>query len=911
VAERSLKLGIDASGAKVGADEYARAIATVRAHNQQAVAGVREVERAFDVQGRTAQTTGSTIATAFQRTATSIASSGGSIRGILGGITSEISGVASGAGGMTESLGLSAGALSALGVGAGIVTSLGAAIGFTAREALQLETALRLVVARTDPSQLNRYREAAISLAEGSGATQEQAAEAITQAVVAGFSTFESQLDIARRAIALTRTEAIGAAAAVQSLDGVMDAFGLTAEHAGEVTDKLVVAARLGEKPFGDMATAAETAGARLSQLGIDLDEVLSALTLITPRSSSATQAGQSLATLFTRLSSTSDPLQEKLQDLGYTINADTIAIDGIVGTLQKLRDATEGQPTLKADLFPDARSARAVLAGLAEVETKGKAAQEAIASAAGAQQEAFAKVARLPSEELDRLQEGASGLFTRIGVAIENAYSKASQFNRDGSLFDIGAPLRIWAQSVDEAFTQVEEKAKSTFESIRQEATNAGTGNDWDAGFVAPKPPPPEPPRRNLPPARSPIGPEFNRDLERATAESEALSRAIQEKLGTALEQEAAKLRNGEIEIRRKIASYEALGIPVEGLQAQLFALVQANDATIGSMRRSELAEKLAADSHRRAGEAAFAYSKTLHGLRGDVESIGLAHYGAVQGVVALTKAITERIAAGQQAFEEGPSRVVEDYQFQATLIGKTADEQERLTALRQFDVEALRAQSEALKLNADGLTTIDKELADARARLENALDESELRRKSEAVAHAFADPIAQGVEAWPIGLASIEDAVEQTVRQIIASLVRVNITQPLQQGLLGLFAPGAQAVYGPPAPSYMGNVFSRGEIVPHAFGGVPDIGNQEALFPMSGGRTGSLREGGRTEAIMPVIARAPTGELGVKLVGGSTGGNVTNVRNFDVKINLSSPGDERSRRQLVNDLQRLARTE
>jgi hypothetical protein len=69
--------------------------------------------------------------------------------------------------------------------------------------------------------------------------------------------------------------------------------------------------------------------------------------------------------------------------------------------------------------------------------------------------------------------------------------------------------------------------------------------------------------------------------------------------------------------------------------------------------------------------------------------------------------------------------------------------------------------------------------------------------------------------------------------------------------------------------------------------------------------------------EAILPVLARGPGGRLGIELVGGQPKGqaptqvqNVDQRRNFNVTVNLRDPGDTRSRRQMIDDLNRLSRT-
>ena len=86
-------------------------------------------------------------------------------------------------------------------------------------------------------------------------------------------------------------------------------------------------------------------------------------------------------------------------------------------------------------------------------------------------------------------------------------------------------------------------------------------------------------------------------------------------------------------------------------------------------------------------------------------------------------------------------------------------------------------------------------------------------------------------------------------------------------------------------------GNIFSNGIVKQFSSGGIPDIGNQLQYFPMANGGTGSLRENGKFEAILP-LGRDSSGQLGIK--GGVNNGGVSqqNVYNITVQVTDGSGG-------------------
>jgi phage-related minor tail protein len=94
-------------------------------------------------------------------------------------------------------------------------------------------------------------------------------------------------------------------------------------------------------------------------------------------------------------------------------------------------------------------------------------------------------------------------------------------------------------------------------------------------------------------------------------------------------------------------------------------------------------------------------------------------------------------------------------------------------------------------------------------------------------------------------------------------------------------------------PVQSANGNLFSGGDIVPFSKGGIPDSGSNYQTFPMSGGKTGSLREKG-PEFIMPA-SRDAFGQLGVKANLSGIGGNqTTNIINVTVSNDGKQTADQ-----------------
>ena len=202
--------------------------------------------------------------------------------------------------------------------------------------------------------------------------------------------------------------------------------------------------------------------------------------------------------------------------------------------------------------------------------------------------------------------------------------------------------------------------------------------------------------------------------------------------------------------------------------------------------------------------------------------------------------------------------------------------------------------------------------------------IEDRELRNKERGAAGGLAESIARGTDElnqfYEVGLRlgdaglghltdaftdiithakSAKDAfkdfalsVLKDIAQLIARFMALQIASAAfgQQGpsfggflqsMLGSAAGGAAGGFtggGSPSASNItdshskGGVFETRMIRRHALGGLPDVGSTPALFRMGNGQTGSAREGGIPEAIMP-LQRMSNGELGVRAAGNGGG--------------------------------------
>ena len=234
----------------------------------------------------------------------------------------------------------------------------------------------------------------------------------------------------------------------------------------------------------------------------------------------------------------------------------------------------------------------------------------------------------------------------------------------------------------------------------------------------------------------------------------------------------------------------------------------------------------------------------------------------------------------------------IVRGLEEELLLLKSSNDEREK--RVRLYELENLLAQG-----------PIDK-VEETRAAIIRLSDAIAKERKIKDLADDIAGPLGGAIQELVVGARTASEVFRALGQDILNALFFNIVTKPLtnafssglQDFFGGLFS---SPVYGPPAPSYMGNVFENGDIRRLAAGGIVDT---PAYFALRGGQIGSIAERG-PEGVMP-LGRNSKGELGVKVAdyggGGSTVINMTiNAQDAD-SFRRSSP-------QIVADLKRRMR--
>lgn len=158
---------------------------------------------------------------------------------------------------------------------------------------------------------------------------------------------------------------------AAKILTDTINAYGLSADDAGQLADIMFIGAREGTAEFADLAGALGTVNSTASLVGVSVNEVVAATEAMSLAGIDAQSATTSLNRLFLSLIDPSDQVKEAVAGLqkefkGFEFSADALRKKGLQGFMKELAEVVGDNEQLMVLLTEDVRAFRAasVIAG-------------------------------------------------------------------------------------------------------------------------------------------------------------------------------------------------------------------------------------------------------------------------------------------------------------------------------------------------------------------------------------------------------------------------------------------------------------------------------------------------------------------------------------------------------------------
>ena len=288
--------------------------------------------------------------------------------------------------------------------------------------ATKFATAIAEVETLLDPAARNteEMRNQVLGLVQTFGGAPEEQARALYQTISAGITdTAEATrfLDVANRLAVGGVTDVT---TAVDGLSTVVNAYGLNAGEAENISDQLFTTVRLGKTTVPELSNSIGRVAASARNAGLETGELFASIATLTQGGLQTSRAVTGLNGALAGIIRPTRAAQEEAERLGIAFNSDALRENGLQGLLQSIQGSEGFNATTFERLFGSVEGLNAVVALAADDGARFADTLEQMGGAAGATAEAFDRMRNTTAFVMQRLT-GAFDVFkTRAGEILE-----------------------------------------------------------------------------------------------------------------------------------------------------------------------------------------------------------------------------------------------------------------------------------------------------------------------------------------------------------------------------------------------------------------------------------------------------------------------------------------------------------
>ena len=329
-----------------------------------------------------------------------------------------------------------------------------AAIGTTAflanaiRATTQFQTAIAEVSTLIDAAvfDINELEQAALDQASAFGQDPQRQARALYQIISSGAQDAAEATTILNAANRLAIGGVTDVAIAADGLSSILNAYGLAAQDAADVSDILFVAVREGRTTVQELSTTLGRVAPIAASAGVGFDELAASVAALTTGGISTAEAVTGVRAILAAIIRPTSEAAQFAESLGIEFNAAALEARGLTGVLDDVIQATGGSTDALAQLFT---GVEALVPALALSGAAGENLDEILLQLedrAGSTDAAFGQLEETFGFQLNRLIRAAEASITALLIPALEAITPAIRFAADniGILIDAIGTLAI-----------------------------------------------------------------------------------------------------------------------------------------------------------------------------------------------------------------------------------------------------------------------------------------------------------------------------------------------------------------------------------------------------------------------------------------------------------------------------------
>jgi TP901 family phage tail tape measure protein len=235
-----------------------------------------------------------------------------------------------------------------------------AGLAYAVTKASEFETAMLNVnsIAKESPETFDAMKASVLDLSNRLPQSAETLAQGLYDIASSGFAGEEGLqvLEAAAKAASAGLAQTSESAAGITA---VLNAYGLSADEAGRVSDVLFRTVDRGVITFPELASEIGKVTALAAPLGVSIEEVGAGIAVLTKNGIDASNATTQLNSIMQRFIKPSKEAQKVAASFGIELTSDALASKGLSGALTEMVEKTNGSKEALAAILGDARAIR------------------------------------------------------------------------------------------------------------------------------------------------------------------------------------------------------------------------------------------------------------------------------------------------------------------------------------------------------------------------------------------------------------------------------------------------------------------------------------------------------------------------------------------------------------------------
>ncbi|MEM4709846.1 MAG: phage tail tape measure protein [Candidatus Diapherotrites archaeon] len=340
------------------------------------------------------------------------------------------------------------------------------AAGFSAAKDFQKEMQNVNTILNVSNEELSAYSEQVVALANQLGMSAVEAAKALYDIASAGFKGSDGllMLEAAQKAAVAGNVSLTESSKVIAS---VLNAYGLDASKAGEVSDKLFTVVKNGVITFKEFQNGLGDVLPIASAAGVSIDDLGAVIATLTSKGIQGSKAFTTTKAMLEGLLNPTESAAKEMEKYGISIDAATLKQKGLLPVLQEMMQKTGGNVDILKNFFGSTEALNGVLAVYGDQLKTTKKNQDDLKNATGATDEAFKK----QNDTIESHQKAIANLSNNIkmqfGQVIEPVVRNLLGAIRGGlewiAQYDFKAIINNIGVAVNNALAYLEYYARAT----------------------------------------------------------------------------------------------------------------------------------------------------------------------------------------------------------------------------------------------------------------------------------------------------------------------------------------------------------------------------------------------------------------------------------------------------------------